>query len=84
MTQVIIYNDENGEMRRIRPTDEGLSIFTIEQIAQKDVPAGRPYKIMNASELPPNWHEREAWEVSDTELNDGVGAEWSTIDEVQL
>lgn len=82
--KIIIYNDENGGMHRLRPTAEFLAEYDIQLCAQKDVPAGRRYKIIDESELPENWHDRNAWEVSDADLNDGLGAEWSTMDEVQL
>lgn len=51
MNQVIIYPSQeraNG-VDVCFPTDCGL---TIEQIAQKDVPAGLPYFIIDRSELP--------------------------------
>ena len=39
--------------------DCGLSI---EQIADKDVPAGAPYKIIDASDIPTDCTFRNAWE----------------------
>ena len=83
MNQVIIYKQDNGVVAFIRPTEEGLAMYGIEAIAQKDVPAGKPYKIVDASEIPTDRSQRNAWTVDDADLTDGVGADWNTFDEVQ-
>jgi len=83
MNPVIIYNQDNGIVAIIRPTEEALAVYGIEAIAQKDVPAGKPYKIIDASEIPTDRSQRNAWTVDDADLTDGVGAEWNTFDEVQ-
>lgn len=82
MTQVILYKQDNGVVAIIRPTQEALALYGIEAIAAKDVPAGKPYKIVDASELPEDRSQRDAWTVDDADLTDGVGAEWNTFDEV--
>ncbi len=82
MTQLIIYKQDNGTVAIIRPTEAALSVYGINAIAQKDVPAGKPYKIIDASELPADRSQRNAWTVDDTDLTDGVGAEWNTFPEV--
>ena len=83
MTQVIIYKQDNGVVAIIRPTQEAIALYGIEAIAQKDVPAGKPYKIINASEVPTERTYRNTWTVDDVDLTDGVGANWNTFDEVQ-
>ena len=83
MTQLIIYKQDNGTVAIIRPTEAALSVYGINAIAQKDVPAGKPYKIIDASEIPADRSQRNAWTVDDAGLTDGVGAEWSTFPEVQ-
>jgi hypothetical protein len=83
MNQVIIYKQENGVVAIIRPTDEALQRYGIEAIAAKDVPAGKPYKIIDASEIPTDRSQRNAWTVDDADLTDGVGAEYNTFPEVQ-
>lgn len=83
MNQVIIYKQDNGVVAIIRPTEEALALYGIEAIAAKDVPAGKPYKIIDASEIPADRSQRSAWTVDDADLTDGVGAEWSTFPEVQ-
>jgi hypothetical protein len=62
MTQRIIY-----------PTDDGVAIIvpapecglTIEEIAAKDVPAGKPFKIVNTEDVPSDRTFRAAWEYAE-------------------
>jgi len=75
MNQAIIYKQDSGVVAIIRPTEEALARYGIEAIAQKDVPAGKPYKIIDVSELPADRSQRNAWTVDDADLTDGVGAE---------
>ena len=78
MTQVIIYNQDNGVPAVVIPTQEALDAHGIMVIAIKDVPAGKPFKIVQASELPDA--PQEAWVVDDADLNDGVGGESNEFD----
>jgi hypothetical protein len=59
MNQRIIYPTDNGGVAVIIPTDCGL---TIEQIADKDVPSGKTYKIVDVSSIPSDRTFRDAWE----------------------
>lgn len=60
MNQRIIYpTDEGGVAIVIPAPDCGL---TIEEIAAKDVPEGKPYKIIDVSEIPEDRTFRNAWE----------------------
>jgi hypothetical protein len=59
MNQRIIYKTDDGGVSIIVPADCGL---TIEQIAAKDVPAGKPYKIVDVSDIPSDRTFRNAWE----------------------
>ena len=70
MNQRIIYKNTDGSISIIIPTDCGL---TVEQIAQKDVPTGLNYKIVNVSEISSDRTFRNAWTIADSELTDGVG-----------
>lgn len=81
MNQVVIYKQDNGVVAIIRPTEEALNLYGIEAIAAKDVPAGKPYKIVDASEIPTDRSQRNAWTVDEADLNDGVGAEYDTFPE---
>lgn len=74
MTQVIIYNQDNGIPAVLMPTPECLAKHSIQEIAIKDVPAGKPFAIVNASDLPQDVPQ-EAWVVDDADLTDGIGGE---------
>jgi hypothetical protein len=41
MSQVIIYNQDNGIPAVVVPTPEALEVMTLQQIGVKDVPAGK-------------------------------------------
>lgn len=74
MAQKIIYKRDDG-ISIIIPTPEALKYYTIHQIAQKDVPAGKPYKIVDDSEIPTDRTFRDAWDIDKSELTDGEGAD---------
>lgn len=58
--QRIIYPTDEGGVAVIIPAPEcGL---TLEQIAAKDVPAGKPWRIVSVSDLPTDRTFRAAWE----------------------
>lgn len=54
----IVYIEENGSIGIIVPADCGL---TIEEIAEKDVPTGLTYHIVDKSEIPTDRTFRDAW-----------------------
>lgn len=62
MNSRIIYPNNEGGVAVIVPADCGL---TIEQIAAKDVPAGKPYKIVDVSDIPSDRTFRNAWEYTE-------------------
>ena len=63
MNQRIIFQNNEGGVSVIVPSSNcGL---TIEQIAAKDVPAGKPFQIVDVSEIPSDRTFRNAWEYSD-------------------
>ena len=64
MTQRIIYPTDEGGVAVIIPAPEALQTMTIEQIAAKDVPAGKPFKIVNTSDIPEDRTFRNAWEYT--------------------
>ena len=69
----IIYNQDNGVVAVIIPTPEALEQHGIQAIAKKDVPFGRPYKLVDASDIPSDRSQRDAWTVDEAELTDGIG-----------
>ena len=74
MNQRIIYQTDDGGVAVIIPASEAIELYGIDAIAQKDVPTGKPYKIVDVSELPIDRSKRAAWTVSADVLTDGVGA----------
>lgn len=64
MTQRIIYPNDDGGVSILIPTSEFLAEHTIEELAAKDVPAGKPYKIVDVSEIPEDRTFRDAWEYA--------------------
>jgi len=59
----ILYQTEEGGVAVITPANN--CPLTVEEIATKDVPAGRPYKIVDASEVPTDRTFRNAWEYQE-------------------
>lgn len=56
-TKRIIYQTEDGGVAIIIPA---VSV----EAALKDVPEGKPYKIVEASDIPTNREFRSAWEMT--------------------
>jgi hypothetical protein len=73
MAQVIIYKQDNGVAAIVVPSQEALDAHGIMAIAIKDVPAGKPFKIVDASDILSDRSDRDAWTVDDADLTDGVG-----------
>jgi hypothetical protein len=71
----IIYNQDNGVVAVIIPTSEALEKYGIQAIAQKDVPSGKRYKIVDAADIPSDRSDRDAWTVDEADLTDGIGGE---------
>lgn len=69
MNKRIIYPTNDGGIAIIIPA---LCNLTIEDIAQKDVPAGLPFLIIDAEDIPEDRSNREAWEA-DFSDPDGYG-----------
>ena len=59
MNSRIIYPSDDGGVAILIPADCGL---TIEEIAAKDVPEGKPYKIVDVADIPTDRTFRDAWE----------------------
>ena len=69
MNQRIIYPNGDGIAVIIPNPASGL---TIAQIAAKDVPKGRPYKLIAAADIPADRSLRDAW-TADFSSPDGHG-----------
>ena len=80
--KIIVYPRTDGGICIVRPFhgilkteddgDDGK--LTIEQIAAKEVPTGRPYRIISDADLPDDKYFRDAWEA-DFSKADGHGAD---------
>ena len=74
MNQIIIFPNDTGGIAAMIPTGE-LDVF---ETAVKDVPTGKPFKIINTADLPPEaefWDEFfDALEFDFTEY-DGIGGQ---------
>lgn len=63
MNQRIIYPTDNGGVAVIVPApNSGLSL---EEIAAKDVPNGKPFKIVDVADIPQDRTFRNAWEYQE-------------------
>ena len=60
-----MYKTDDGGIAIIIPTQEYLEKHTIEELAEKDVPAGAEFKIINTSDIPEDRTFRNAWEFSE-------------------
>lgn len=66
MTKVIIFQNDEGGVSIMTPfTGSGL---TVEEIAQKDVPDGKAYRVVDESEIPEDRSTRDSWTL-DENLN---------------
>ena len=60
----IIYPTDTGGVAVIIPSDEYLADHTIEELAAKDVPAGKPFQIIDIADIPSDQTFRNAWEYT--------------------
>jgi hypothetical protein len=65
MNQRIIFPNDDGGVSILIPTPEYLETHTIEELAAKDVPAGKPYKIVDVADIPEDRTFRNAWEYQE-------------------
>ena len=66
----ILYTGDAGIVCIITPANNGVAI---EEIAKKDVPTGKKYKIVEDSDVSTDRSFRDAWVVDEADLTDGVG-----------
>jgi hypothetical protein len=67
----IIYKTDENTVAIIVPSPKWTG--TIEELAKKDVPTGKKYKIVDTSTISSDRSFRNAWEVDEALLTDGVG-----------
>jgi len=61
----IIYPTDEGGVAVTVPSAEYLETHTIEELADKDVPDGKAYQIIDESEVPSDRTFRNAWEYAE-------------------
>jgi len=64
MNQRIIYPNDDGGVSILIPTPEYMAEHTIEELAAKNVPAGKPFKIVDVADIPTDRTFRNAWEYT--------------------
>lgn len=65
MNKRIIFPNDDGGVSILIPSPEYLAEHTIEELAAKDVPAGKTYKIVDVSDIPEDRTFRNAWEYQE-------------------
>jgi hypothetical protein len=66
--KLIIYPNDTGGICILTPAPEcGLSL---QEIAAKDVPSGKPWKIVDATDIPATREFRDAWTADFTEVTE--------------
>ncbi len=65
MDKRIIYPTDEGGVAILIPSPEYLADHTIDELAAKDVPAGKPYKIVDVADIPTDRTFRNAWEYQE-------------------
>ena len=82
MKRILYTHKITGTVSIVTPTPQVLNevnpstgqLWTVEDIAKKDVPTGSKYKIIEDTDVPTDRSFRDAWTVDESELTDGVGA----------
>lgn len=73
MDKMIFYPNDEGGLVMVMPADCGIPV---EEIARKDVPAGKPYIIVDTAELPADRTYMDAWTADFSEPDGhGIGPE---------
>jgi hypothetical protein len=65
----------------LAPPAPTVTVNAVPPVAEKDVPEGVPYKIVDVSEIPSDRAFRDAWEIDEAELTDGFGGSITSFDE---
>ena len=82
MKRILYTHETAGTLSIITPAPQVLTeinpatgnLWTVEDIAKKDVPTGSKYKIIEDTDVPTDRTFRDAWVVNESDLTDGVGA----------
>lgn len=82
--ELIIFKNKDSSIGILVPTEETLSIYSLEMVAQKDVSEGLPFWIVENSEIPTDRTFRDAWEIPEEWGEpDGYGSQYNTFKELE-
>jgi hypothetical protein len=70
--QAILHLNDDGTVAVTSAAPNALETQSILDIARAAVPTGKPFKIVDAADLPDA--PQEAWVINEADLTDGVGA----------
>lgn len=73
MSQFILHENDVGGVAICSPTPEALEIYTIIEIALKDVPTGKPFWIVDKEYVSNDHTFFNAWELDIEALGEPVG-----------
>jgi len=59
--KIIIFKNTDGSCGVLHPTQEALKTMTIEEIAQKDIPLKKDFRVALKKDLPKDRYFRGAW-----------------------
>lgn len=76
MKNILIY--KQGDDLNITHFVDSLDIEAVHEQAQKMLPFGVLYRVSTTEELPQDRVFRAAWDIEDSDLNDGIGGETNT------
>jgi len=80
----VIIQNPNLSISILTPSPWILEHYTIRQVAEKDVPEGLPFWVVDDSELPDDHTFQDAWEVPEEwGPPDGYGSQYSTFEEIE-
>ena len=81
----IIYKNQDNSVSVLIPTQEVLDTVGLQAIAEKDVPQDLPYWLVDASEIPSDRSQRNAWEIDESlGTPDGFGGKSNEFTDEQL
>ena len=69
----IIFKNLDGAILVFTPTQEALDLFTLDEIAQRVVPTGLKYLIVDPSAIPSDQTFRDTWELYENEIGEPNG-----------
>ena len=71
-TKRIVFMNDEGRVSIIAPAPN--CELSIEDLAKKDVPTGKKYKIIDTTDVSSDRSFRDAWTVDESDLTDGEGS----------